>query len=110
MTRGYIVEIPYEVEESALVDGCTRLEVLWRITLPLAAPGLAATAIFVFVWGWTEFLFAVILARTNAVTLPVTLAAVTEAAVTAAKCSSRKRCTSPAAEASSRRSGPAGPA
>ena len=73
MTRGYIVEIPYEVEESALVDGCTRLQVLWRITLPLAAPGLAATAIFVFVWGWTEFLSAVILGRTNAVTLPVTL-------------------------------------
>jgi multiple sugar transport system permease protein len=73
MTRGYIVEIPHEVEESGLVDGCSRLGVLWRITLPLAAPGVAATAIFIFVWSWTEFLFAVILARTNAVTLPVVI-------------------------------------
>jgi multiple sugar transport system permease protein len=71
MTRGYIVEIPHEVEESAMIDGCGRLGVIWRITLPLAAPGMAATAIFVFVFGWTEFLFAVILARTEAVTLPV---------------------------------------
>ncbi|MCC6629281.1 MAG: carbohydrate ABC transporter permease [Chloroflexi bacterium] len=73
MTRGYIVEIPHEVEESALVDGCNRLQVLWRITLPLAAPGLAATAIFVFVFGWTEFLFAAILARTEMMTLPVVI-------------------------------------
>ena len=73
MMRGYIVEIPHEMEESALVDGCSRLGVLWRITLPLAAPGVAATAIFVFVWGWTEFLYAVILARTEAVTLPVVI-------------------------------------
>jgi multiple sugar transport system permease protein len=73
MMRGYIVEIPHEMEESALVDGCNRLGVLWRITLPLAGPGVAATAIFVFVWGWTEFLFAVILARTEAVTLPVVI-------------------------------------
>jgi multiple sugar transport system permease protein len=73
MIRGYIVEIPHEMEESALVDGCSRLGVLWRITLPLAAPGVAATAIFVFVWGWTEFLYAVILARTEAVTLPVVI-------------------------------------
>jgi multiple sugar transport system permease protein len=71
MLRGYIVEIPVEIEDSALVDGCDRLGVLWRITLPLAAPGVGATAIFVFVWGWAEFLFAVILARTDAVTLPV---------------------------------------
>jgi multiple sugar transport system permease protein len=71
MLRGYIVEIPAEIEESALVDGCDRLGVLWRITLPLAAPGVGTTAIFVFVWGWAEFLFAVIMARTDAVTLPV---------------------------------------
>jgi multiple sugar transport system permease protein len=74
MTRGYIVEIPPEIEESGLVDGCGRLGVIWRITLPLAAPGVAATAIFVFVFGWTEFLFAVILARTDTVTLPVVIA------------------------------------
>ncbi len=73
MTRGYIVEIPPEVEESGLVDGCGRLGVIWRITLPLAAPGMAATAIFVFVFGWTEFLFAVILARTEVLTLPVVI-------------------------------------
>jgi multiple sugar transport system permease protein len=47
--------------------------VLWRITPPLAAPGLAATAIFVFVFGWTVFLFAVILGRTEVMTLPVVI-------------------------------------
>jgi multiple sugar transport system permease protein len=73
MTRGYIVEIPAEVEESGLVDGCSRLGVLHRITLPLAAPGMAVTAIFVFVFGWTEFLFAVVLARTEVLTLPVVI-------------------------------------
>ena len=74
MLRSYIGSLPTEIEESALVDGTTRLGVLWRITLPLVLPGLIATATFAFIFSWTEFLFAVIFTRTNAFTLPVTIA------------------------------------
>jgi multiple sugar transport system permease protein len=74
MTRSYVGGLPTEIEESALVDGTTRLGVLWRITLPLVMPGLIATATFAFIFSWTEFLFAVVFTRTNAFTLPVTIA------------------------------------
>ena len=72
MMKGYIQEIPRELEESAMVDGDTRLGAFWRIILPLAAPGLAATAIFSFILSWNEFLYALILTDTvDAKTLPV---------------------------------------
>lgn len=74
MMRSYIVGLSPEIEESALVDGTTRLGVLWRITLPLVLPGLIATATFAFIFSWTEFLFAVIFTGTNAFTLPKTIA------------------------------------
>ena len=77
MMRSYFAGVPAEIEESALVDGSTRLGVLWRITLPLTVPGLIATATFAFIFSWTEFLFAVVFTRTNAVTLPVTIAGFT---------------------------------
>jgi multiple sugar transport system permease protein len=51
-------EIPLEIEEAAKVDGFRRLQILWRIILPLAAPALATTAILVFIFAWNEFLFA----------------------------------------------------
>lgn len=73
MLRSYIGGVPVEIEESALVDGSTRLGVLWRITLPLVLPGLIATATFAFIFSWTEFLFAVVLTRTSAITMPVTI-------------------------------------
>jgi len=73
MLRSYIAGVSPEIEESALVDGSTRLGVLWRITLPLVLPGIIATATFAFIFSWTEFLFAVVLTRTNAYTLPVTI-------------------------------------
>ncbi len=71
MLRSYFVEIPAEIEESALVDGASRVQVLRHITLPLAAGGLAATTVFVFIFSWTEFLFALVLTRNRVVTLPV---------------------------------------
>jgi multiple sugar transport system permease protein len=74
MMRSYFEGVPAELEESALVDGCTRLGVFWRISLPLAIPGLIATATFAFIFSWTEFLFAVVFTRTNATTLPVAIA------------------------------------
>ncbi|MCO5223527.1 MAG: carbohydrate ABC transporter permease [Thermomicrobiales bacterium] len=77
MMRSYFDGVPIELEESAMVDGCTRLGVFWRIALPLALPGLIATGTFAFIFSWTEFLFAVVLTRTEAFTLPVAIAGYT---------------------------------
>jgi multiple sugar transport system permease protein len=79
LMRSYFDGVPPELEESAMVDGCTRMGVFWRITLPLSIPGLIATATFAFIFSWTEFLFAVVLTRTDAVTLPVAVAGFTGA-------------------------------
>ena len=59
MLVGYFESIPRELEESAMIDGCTRFGSLLRVVLPLAAPGVAATAIFAFVASWSELLFAI---------------------------------------------------
>lgn len=76
MMRGFFDEIPPELEEAALLDGESRLGALLRIVLPLARPGLAATAIFCSIVAWNEFLFALILTQTeSATTLPVGIAA-----------------------------------
>ena len=58
-------EIPHELEEAALIDGCTRLNTLWRIIAPLAAPGLITAGIIVFVYTWNEFLVALTLTSTT---------------------------------------------
>ncbi len=79
MMRSYFQGVPVEIEESAMVDGSSRWGVFWRLTLPLALPGLIATATFAFIFSWTEFLFAVVFTRTNAVTLPVAIAGFTGA-------------------------------
>lgn len=71
MLRGFFMQIPRELEESAMIDGCTRLGALWRVILPLAAPGLVATAIFSFILAWNDFTFALVLATSDALTLPV---------------------------------------
>ena len=75
MMRGYFHEIPRELEESAMVDGDTGFGAFWRIVLPLARPGLAATAIFCMILSWNELLFAVILTETaSSNTLPMGIA------------------------------------
>jgi multiple sugar transport system permease protein len=71
MMRGYIEDIPLELEESALVDGCTRPEVLWKVVFPMARAGLFATAVFTFVFAWNDFIFALVLTRTEVTTFPV---------------------------------------
>ena len=71
MMRGYIEDIPLELEESALVDGCTRWEVLWKVVFPMVRSGLFATAVFTFVFAWNDFLFALVLTRTEVVTYTV---------------------------------------
>lgn len=73
LLRGFFQEIPKEIEESAMVDGCSSLGAFIHIALPLAAPGLAATGIFTFIFSWNEFLFALILTGTRAQTVPVSL-------------------------------------
>ena len=74
LMRSYFEGVPRELEEAAMVDGSTRLGVFWRITLPLSMPGLIATGAFAFIFSWTEFIFAVSLTRTEAITLPVAIA------------------------------------
>ena len=71
MMRGYIEDIPLELEDSALVDGCTRWEILWKVVLPMARSGLFATAVFTFVFAWNDFLFALVLTRTEVTTYTV---------------------------------------
>ena len=71
MMRGYILDIPIALEEAALVDGCTRWAVLWKVVVPMCRPGLWATAIFTFVFAWNEFPFALVLTRTEATTFTV---------------------------------------
>jgi len=60
MLRNYFDTIPQSLEESAALDGCTRLGVMWRISLPLAMPAIVANGLFVFMIAWNEFLFALL--------------------------------------------------
>ena len=73
MMVGFFEDVPLELEESAMIDGCTRLQALFRINLPIAAPGMVATAILCFIYCWNEFLYAAILTGREARTLPVTI-------------------------------------
>lgn len=66
--------VPVEIEESALVDGCSRLSVFWKVALPLAAPGLVASFIICLIFAWNEFLFALVLTFRRSQTLPVMIA------------------------------------
>src|SRR5690606_25185532 len=72
--RGFVNGIPAELEEAAMIDGCSRIGAFWRITFPLLAPGLIATGVFAFIQAWNEFVFAlVIMTRPDAMTLPLWL-------------------------------------
>jgi multiple sugar transport system permease protein len=74
MMYAYFRQMPPELEEAALVDGCSRVQALRKVAWPLAAPGVISAAAFAFILSWTEFLFAQVLARDEAVTAPVALA------------------------------------
>ena len=71
--KGFIDEISTEYEEAAMVDGYTRFEVFLKIVLPQAATGIAATAVFCFIFAWNEYAFAFILSRRVAQTVPAWL-------------------------------------
>lgn len=70
MMLAYFNQMPRSLEQAALVDGCTRWGAFWKIAVPLAAPAIAAAAVFAFIACWTEFFFALILTSRNAFTLP----------------------------------------
>jgi multiple sugar transport system permease protein len=70
LMKGFIDEIPREYEEAALVDGYTRMQAFFKIVLPEAATGIAATAVFSFIVAWNEYAFALILTNRDAQTAP----------------------------------------
>jgi N,N'-diacetylchitobiose transport system permease protein len=73
--RGFVAGVPYELEEAAMMDGCSRFQAFRRITFPLLAPGLVATGVFGFIQAWNEFTLAVVvMTREDKKTLPVWLA------------------------------------
>jgi multiple sugar transport system permease protein len=72
LLMGYFKSIPYELEECALMDGATRIQILWKITLPLAVPGLISAGIFAFTLSWNEFIYALaFISSTEQKTVPV---------------------------------------
>jgi multiple sugar transport system permease protein len=68
---GFVLQVPIELEESAVIDGCSPIQLFVRVLLPLLAPGLAAAAIFTFRIAWNEFILALVLTDRHTRTLPV---------------------------------------
>ncbi len=73
LLKGYVDSIPIDLEEAAMVDGCSRFQAFYKIVLPLLAPGLVGTATFAFLYGWNDFVFATIL-RDGHELMPMTVA------------------------------------
>lgn len=73
--QNFFRELPVEVEEAALMDGCSRFRLLWSIVVPMSSPGLVATGLLVFINSWNEFLFALtFMQRPEKYTIPVAIA------------------------------------
>lgn len=75
LMRDFFASLPIELEESAQLDGATRLRIFWDIVLPLTRPGLAATTLLTLILNWNEYLFAVFLAYAKVQTMPIMVAA-----------------------------------
>ncbi|WP_267546962.1 carbohydrate ABC transporter permease [Arthrobacter sp. H14-L1] len=75
MLVGFFEDIPPSLERAARIDGCNRLQIMYKIAFPLAAPGMAATAILAFITSWSDFFLAKVLTISTATTLPVRTAA-----------------------------------
>lgn len=73
LMRTFIDQIPYELDEAAMVDGANRATILWTIIRPLAKQGMLAVSVFVIVYAWNEFLFAFIFTSTRAKTAPLVI-------------------------------------
>lgn len=77
--RGFVAGVPYELEEAAMIDGCSRVQAFFRVTFPLLAPGLVATGVFGFIQAWNEFTLAlVVMNREDRRTLPLWLSTFTD--------------------------------
>jgi multiple sugar transport system permease protein len=77
MLANYFRTIPSEIEQAGLIDGCSRLGVIWRITLPLAVPALVSVAIYTFMIAWNEFLYALVfLNNPDIFTMPIKINAI----------------------------------
>ena len=73
MTKSFIDEVPQEVEQAAMILGAGRWRTIWEVVLPLVRSGLVATFLFILILTWSEYLLALILSKTEVVTLPVEL-------------------------------------
>lgn len=73
LMRSFFQEVPREISEAAIVDGCTQWGAFFKAVLPQAKGGLAATALFVFILNWSDFLIALVMSQNNAKTAPVYL-------------------------------------
>lgn len=71
---GFFQSIPVDLDEAAMIDGCSRLQALFKIIFPVALPGLISAGTFSFIMNWNEFLFALVLTGKNTRTLPVAIA------------------------------------
>lgn len=71
LMKTFFDEIPLEIEDAALVEGCSRFRVFWTVTLPIARAGLASTVLFVFILNWSDYILALLLTRKDWVTIPV---------------------------------------
>ncbi|QKJ20134.1 carbohydrate ABC transporter permease [Microbacterium hominis] len=67
--RGFVAGVPADLEEAAMIDGCTKSQAFWKVTFPLLAPGLVSTGIFAFIQAWNEFTMALLLMRGYNLTL-----------------------------------------
>ena len=77
--RGFVAGVPFELEEAAMIDGCSRVQAFFRVTFPLLAPGLVATGVFGFIQAWNEFTLAlVVMTREDRRTLPLWLSTFTD--------------------------------
>ncbi|HDN84388.1 MAG TPA: carbohydrate ABC transporter permease [Candidatus Aerophobetes bacterium] len=72
--KGFLQEIPQDLDESAMIDGCSRLGAFYRVVLPLATPGLIVTSVLNFILSWNEFMWASVLTGVNAKTMTVAIA------------------------------------
>jgi len=71
LMKAYFDELPREIEEAAMVEGCTAFEAFRQITLPIVAPAVASTALFIFILNWSDYLIALLLTRKDWTTIPV---------------------------------------
>lgn len=74
MMRGFFINVPEEIEESAKIDGCSDFQAFYKISVPLVKAGLVVSALFAFVFVWNEFIYALVLTRINAQTIPIQIA------------------------------------